>query len=293
MDYMRDSIEDEYGIRSLQDKILKIAVYIDTICREHGIQYCLMGGSALGALRHDGFIPWDDDLDIFMTPDAFEKFRTVFNKQGDKATFYLQQLMHRNEMIASAKLRLNHTAYIEEAIKDWNVHQGIFVDIFILHNCPNNRIGQFIQCVSAKYILAKGQSLKSVPYSGLKKYILAICKHLPRDFGIKHALKQLYKYNEKSTDYTCHFMGKAFFTKGIYKSEWFEQYKRVPFEKVELCIAEKAHEYLTERFGEYMKLPPKESIQMSQHAWKWDVAKDFAVYCENCDGSYHDEVDLV
>ena len=64
--YVRNDLEDSYGILKLQDKILEIMVYIDQFCKENDIKYFLMGGSALGAMRHKGFIPWDDDLDIFM-----------------------------------------------------------------------------------------------------------------------------------------------------------------------------------------------------------------------------------
>ena len=67
---MRGGLDDSWGFLELQDKILEIAVYVDRFCEEHGVDYCLMGGSALGAKRHGGFIPWDDDLDIFMTPDS-------------------------------------------------------------------------------------------------------------------------------------------------------------------------------------------------------------------------------
>ena len=88
--YMRES-EDTYGFLRLQDKILEVAKYVDFLCKEHDIDYCLMGGSALGAKRHGGFIPWDDDLDIFMTPDNYEKFRDVFMQYADQNRFYLQQ----------------------------------------------------------------------------------------------------------------------------------------------------------------------------------------------------------
>ena len=59
------------SVRLVQDKILETMKYIDKLCREHGIVYYIMGGTALGAVRHGGFIPWDDDLDIFMTPDQY------------------------------------------------------------------------------------------------------------------------------------------------------------------------------------------------------------------------------
>ena len=77
--------EDLWGYMKLQNCILHIAKYIDEVCEASNIEYCLMGGSALGAVRHKGFIPWDDDLDIFMTPNNYEKFRKVHN---NKSGFY-------------------------------------------------------------------------------------------------------------------------------------------------------------------------------------------------------------
>ena len=74
---------DDWGILKLQNCILNIAKYINDFCDCRGIDYCLMGGSALGAVRHKGFIPWDDDLDIFMTPENYERFRKAFNDEGD------------------------------------------------------------------------------------------------------------------------------------------------------------------------------------------------------------------
>ena len=104
MKYMRDNLPDDYGFVKLQDRILEICVYIDQFCQEHDIVYSLMGGSALGAKRHGGFIPWDDDLDIFMTPDNYEKFRKAFMEEGDKQRFYLQEYgLQKNGMVSCPK----------------------------------------------------------------------------------------------------------------------------------------------------------------------------------------------
>lgn len=290
--YMRAETADEYGIKELQEKILQIVVYIDDVCQKLGLSYCLMGGSALGAVRHQGFIPWDDDLDIFMRPEDYVAFKSFFEQSGDKDNFYLQELLERDGRIASAKLRMNNTTYIEEATQNWRIHQGVFIDIFMLHNTSNKKICRFFQCLSAKYLLAKGQYIKGVKYKGVKRIATIIAGVTPKNFGIKSALRRLYRYDGKTTDYVCHFMGKAFFQEGVYSTNYFNSTKRVQFETVFLNIPGKVHEYLQGRFGDYMKIPQKESIRIAQHALKWDTEKDFSEYV-NKERDFSDEKYLV
>ncbi len=289
---MRSELDDEYGILSLQERILEIAVYIDQFCRENGIDYGLMGGSALGALRHKGFIPWDDDLDIFMKPSQYDKFRKLFEEEGDHQKFYLQELSERDGLVASAKMRLNNTTYIETATKNYRMHQGVFVDIFLLHNCPSNRLLQYRQCFWGKYILAKGQSYKNIKYSGSRRIIMSLLRRLPKELFMKKALKEMYRYDNRKTNKVCHFMGKAFFKKGLFDASDFETTVPVKFETVILQNPVGADKYLRERFGDYMKLPSKETIKRDQHASRWDIDNNYTKYV-NKDNCYDDERILV
>ena len=85
---------DEFrNVKSVQKIILEVMKYIDSLCRSHGITYYIMGGTALGAVRHGGFIPWDDDLDIFMTPTEYEKFKKAFEVEKSPM-FVLQEWYH-------------------------------------------------------------------------------------------------------------------------------------------------------------------------------------------------------
>ena len=235
MKYMRENLSDDYGFLELQDKILEIMVDLDAFLSTHDIDYCLMGGSALGAKRHGGFIPWDDDLDIFMTPDNYEKFRTAFKEFGDKDKYYLQEWGASGGMVTIAKVRMNGTTYIEELLKDWDIHHGIYIDIFILHTCPNNKLLQMQQCLWAKYVIMKGLSQRNYARrGGFLGAALKLLKLLPDNFLVNHGLKQVYKYRNKSTNYYCNFLGKAVFKNAIYKKEWFEKTTYVPFETVTL-----------------------------------------------------------
>lgn len=288
--YMRDGLDPKYGFLELQDKILEIAVYIDKLCREYDINYCLMGGSALGAKRHGGFIPWDDDLDVFMTPDNYEKFRKVFNENGDKEKYYLQEWGLTDGMVTISKIRLNNTSYIEESLKKWDIHHGIYVDIFILHTCPDNKLQQIHQCLWAKYVIMKGLAIRGYNRrGGFLGFALKVMSRMPDRLWVKHGLKQVYKYRNKKTNYFSNFMGKAVFKNAIYKREYFENPEYVPFEKAELKAPEKLHEFLSERFGDYMKPPSPEKIKWEQHAESWDFDKPYFVG----DGTYSDEVKLI
>ncbi len=288
--YMREEHNDDYGFLKLQDKILEIMVDVDAFCADNDIDYCLMGGSALGAKRHGGFIPWDDDLDIFMTPDNYEKFRKCFYEKGNRDKYYLQEWGAVDGMVTIAKVRMNNTTYIEEALEKWDIHHGIYIDIFILHQCPNNKIAQMWQCLWAKYVIMKGLSIRGYNRrKGFLGFALKIIGMLPDKFLVKYGLKQVYRYRNKETNYKCNFLGKAVFKNAIYKREWFEETEYIPFERVRLKAPKGLHDFLTFRFGDYRKPPSPERIKWEQHAKEWD--------CENglytSAAVYKDEIELV
>lgn len=271
---VRPDLQDFYGILELQNVILNIAKYIHDFCENHSIQYCLMGGSALGAKRHAGFIPWDDDLDIFMTPDNYELFREKFEQFGDHKMFYLQELGASKGKVITAKLRLNNSYYEEEILKNWNIHHGVYVDIFILHTCPDNRLKRYWQYVWAKYLIVKGLANKEYKRRGRAVYcMLKLFKLLPKRFLLDYGLRQVYRYRDCNSKYFCNFLGKALMKNGVYLREDFEHVKPLPFETIELYVAAGLENFLSNRFGDYMKIPSPERIKYEQHATTWMLCK--------------------
>ena len=288
---MRSELKDTYKVLKLQNCILSIAKYLNDLCESHSVSYCLMGGSALGAVRHKGFIPWDDDLDVFMRPDDYERFREAFREYGDKEKYYLQEWGACDGMVTLAKLRLNTSTLIEKDLENWDIHQGVYVDIFILHTCPDNKAKRLNQYVWAKYLVTKGAANRGYKRGGGIGLLVSLCRLFPKRFLLKYALTQVYKYRDENSEFLCHFMGRALLKTGLYKRSYFEYTKKVPFETVFLSVPKEVESYLSDRWGDYMKIPPFEETLKYHHSWKWSDTEFFPGYKES--GDYKDEKNLL
>lgn len=293
MDIMRKETPDTYGIKELQGKILEVTLWIDKTCSDNGIDYCLMGGSAIGAKRHGGFIPWDDDMDIFMTSESYGKFRKLFN-HNRREGFYLQEWGKRDHMVTMAKVRMNNTAYIEEILEPLNIHQGIYVDIMVLHKCPANPLLRYYQYLCGRYVVAKGLADRGYcRRKDLAGMLLKVLSLLPKGFAVKSALKNIYHYDGEDTGYYCNFLGKSNFEKSVYPVEWIDDPQYAEFEMVSLKIPAQTENYLRKRFGDYMVLPSAERIAWEQHAKCYSLDTDFRKLLNRSYESFEDESKLI
>lgn len=284
--------EDSWHILGLQNCILNIAQYFDEFCEQRGIDYCLMGGSALGAVRHKGFIPWDDDIDVFMRPMEYRKFKDAFTDSGDLDTYYLQEWGGNTKHITFTKLRLNKSRYTEVDLEKYDIHKGIYIDIFILHSCPDSTVGHWWQYFWSRYLVLKSLANRNYMRHGMiGNVLLKPLKWLPKRAFVDFAISQIYRKSDVETKFFCHYLGRAGYSKGLYKCELFTHTKKVPFETIELRVPERVEEYLTERWGDYMKLPSKEEIAYFQHSSDWSDCEYFKGFNKN--GIYKDEANLI
>ncbi|MBO7309824.1 MAG: LicD family protein [Clostridia bacterium] len=270
-------------VRDVQEKILETMKYIDRLCRENGITYYIMGGTALGAVRHGGFIPWDDDLDIFMTPAEYERFKAVFNKQeSDK--FVLQEWRTTRKYLEYAKIRMNGTTFIEEHFKDFKeMHHGIYVDIMILHKVPDSKFLQKKIYYYSKFVTLYGLSQRNwKPKTRSQALVLKSLKILPCKLMAKMAYKAIYKYDSMTESFKyCYWITPARFKNGLFDEEFFASAVDIPFEDTVLLGSEKIKEYLEYRYGDYMKLPSKEQQKAAVHAMIYDTERDYREYLKS------------
>ncbi|MBO7293522.1 MAG: LicD family protein [Clostridia bacterium] len=268
------------NVRAVQGKILEVMKYIDRLCRAHGIEYYIMGGTALGAVRHGGFIPWDDDLDIFMTPTEYEKFKAVFEREGSEL-FVLQEWRTTKKYLEYAKVRMNGTTFIEEHFKDrTDMHHGIYVDIMILHKVPKGKLIQKLVYCESKFVTLYALSQRNwKPKTRGQAMMLGLLKILPCRLMARIAYRRIYKYDNRKENYRyCYWITPAKFRSGLFDASFFEKPVDIPFEDTVLLGSEKIKEYLEYRYGDYMKLPSEEARRAAVHAMVFDVEKDYREY---------------
>ena len=260
-------------LEHLQKVILTIAKYIDSLCKEHNIEYYLLGGSAIGAIRHKGFIPWDDDLDIVMDAQNYERFVDVCRTELDNEKYYFQE-GYKDWPMPFSKLKLRGTVLKEPAgfVNDSGV-EGIYVDIFKLENAPSSSIGQVWQYFCAKLLLCNCLLRRGWEKTTRIKRLMMIAS-LPLNISIIRCFfqNQVEKFNGKETDYRLFFAGRYRFHTSFYHKSIFEKPIMVPFEDIYLPVPVGYDEWLKQIFGDYMTPPPQDK-QVGLHLINVDFGK--------------------
>lgn len=147
-------------IKGLQEKELLILKELKRICDTNNLTYFLAYGSLLGAVRHGGVIPWDDDIDVCMNYSDYIRFKEVCSTQLGIDYFLQTDETAPNARMSYLKLRLNKSTLIVDHVVDRDMHHGISIDIYPLYNVPDNRFQRMIQlCASAVYMLFETDSV--------------------------------------------------------------------------------------------------------------------------------------
>ena len=250
--------------RDLQLKVLEIAKNIDEICKKNNIDYYIIYGSALGAVRHKGFIPWDDDFDIGMTYENYQKFIKICEKELDKNKYFLQTPETEEKYYLSfAKLRDITTTLVEEANKDKEITYGVYVDIFPLVGVPKNKIRRKILEINRAFAISANTNIIN------NKYLYTIFKIILKIVGKEKLLnicrKNCVKYSCNDHEDWCSIFDGDSIKSNMTTKEIMGTPTRVPFEDTYLPIPEKYDEYLRNIYNDYMKIPSKKEIKQREH----------------------------
>ncbi len=259
-------IYTEAQIKKLQSLEMMNLEEIKRVCEKIGVEFFAYGGTLLGAVRHKGFIPWDDDLDIAMTRDNYLKFIEKAPQYLSK-NYYLQTpYADKKTPFPYAKLRLKGTTYIEYINHKLDIEKGVYVDIYPIDNLPDDDNDYYRQ-YKAFHRLAVLYARRQSPYvdgdtrtaKGKIKQITKFClssvlKLIPQSKIIKTMDKIATKYNTSKTVR----MGNLYYPRPVNSFEQLYPLLECEFGASNIMIPSCFHQHLSLRYGDYMSMPPEE-----------------------------------
>lgn len=236
---------------------LDLADELKRVCEKNNIKFFMIAGSLLGAVRHNGFIPWDDDMDFGMLREDYNKFLAICNDELENEKYFLQTEYNTdNYPFNFSKLRLKGTSVIEEYSKNAERQHGIYIDIFPIDNVCENPIGKAIQY--RLFWIARNLLLRKCGYgkrSILNRFIYVIAKPFSINF-LKQAKRNIItKYSFRKTKYVVTSDGNYGLKKETLLREWVEQICDYNFEDRIYPGIKNFDNYLRYLYGNYMLIP--------------------------------------
>ena len=265
-----------------QAALLRLLREFDRVCKQLNISYVLYAGTLLGAVRHEGFIPWDDDLDVLMLREDYNRFLAEAPAVLDTETFYLQKEFSAHWPLFFSKLRLNGTTCLEKVHpKDSQMHQGIYIDIFPCDNACRTALGRRLQFAASKVVITKALDKRGYDTdSTAKKAVMALCRLLPQKPFLKMA-----QYGESNGDTVHTFLaGARKYDKNVIPRRFLTERCEVTFEGGRHPAPSDYDACLTMLYGDYMTLPPPEARVCKQHSILVDTEHSYEMYADYREG---------
>ena len=256
-------------IKRMQKLELDMMCELDRVCRKHNINYVIYGGTLLGAVRHGGFIPWDDDMDIAMLRQDYEKFKKYAKELDPDICFFQDHDTDPEYIWGYAKLRRTGTKYIRAGQEHLKYKNGVFIDIEPMDDVPQSLLLQIIMDLDLfllRKILWSRVAVKNE--TGLMKIIYSVLHLVP----VSYVFKRYRSYQRKSRNRSmnnvrilslpslgkCYVKTNPFSKKFSWPKKWILERKEYEFEGKKFYGPRDADAFLKYEYNDYMKLPPKE-----------------------------------
>ncbi len=267
-------------IRPMQLKGLEMALFFDEFCQKNNLTYFMCGGCCIGSIRNKGFIPWDDDVDVFMPRDDYERLKKIWvNTEEYSIQYTTEDFLTENQFLT---INANNTTFIKTYQMDLDINHGLVLDVLPLDGCPTGfkrKMQKLWALLYSLFIVGKAPENhgKTVYLGG--KILLSIFRGRKTRYKIwRFCEKQMTKYPISKCEYITELCSGPHYMQNEYPKEYFEKELRVDFEGYKLPIPVGYDGYLRMAFGDYMQLPPPEK-QVCHHEFEvMDMENSYRLY---------------
>ena len=278
------SNSNEVSVRAIQSKMLEILVYFRDFCEANGLKFVLCGGTCLGAIRHQGFIPWDDDVDVFMLREDYEKLQDLWEKNADTSRY---ACVRSNETInihhTATEIKDNNTTFINRHSVDSDIHHGLMIDVIPIDGVPDARWRKTLQMIDSMiYCCFNFQRLPE--HKGKLTYFatklaLGVFRSPKSRYRIwKAAEKRLSRYGTQHCSQVASFGEGTSIMRMRFPTQWFRDVSYLNFEGHRMPVPGNVDEYLKISFGDYMQLPPEEDRVARHNSVFVDLDNSYTQY---------------
>ncbi len=274
----------EVPVQDIQKKMLDILVYFRDFCKENGLGFVLCGGTALGAVRHQGFIPWDDDIDVFMLREDYEKLQDLWQKNADTSRY---ACVRSDDVInihhSATEIKDNNTTFINHHSVEDDIHHGLMIDVLPVDGVPEGKFRRILQMVNSMIFCCF--NFQRLPdHKGKLTYIatklaLGVFRSSKVRYKLwKSAEKRMSRYGTKNCKYVASLVEGATIMRMHFPTEWFTKVAYLDFEGYAMPVPGDVDEYLRITFGDYMQLPPEEERVARHNAVFIDLENSYTKY---------------
>lgn len=274
VDFIPDS-----QLQAVQQKALELLAFIVDYCENNNIVYYLGFGTLLGAVRHNGFIPWDDDIDVLMPRADYERF--IQNVAAALPAHFFLQNYNTDPWFwtDSSKLRNSDTTFIEESVAHLDINHGIFVDIFPLDGAKDEKTfrRRLAQLSRYQYWIRVFDRTPLPHPTRFDRFAAGLFRWATKKLTNAQLVAASDKVRSKESLENCPYCF-AFYADILYPVALFGQGKRLPFENLNCRVPDDAEAYLALQYGDYMQLPPYEERRAPHSAAKIDTKRSYKAY---------------
>lgn len=259
----------EYDIQKLRRIQLEILDEIDRVCRENGLTYFLAYGTLLGAVRHHGYIPWDDDIDVYMPRKDYERFQEIAASSLGPKYFFRNGKSDPKLWLKFGKVEKRGTVFLESRYLHADIEMGVYVDVFPLDNAVGNTLGTRLKYWLALKLEIMLWNKRGVSEAGwFKRFISGMFP-----YRFLHWFQDWVTRGNEKGKYFIHY-GAVAITRILMPKDAFLPVKRIPFEDKAYCVPGDSDKILRIFFGDDYMIPPPPEKRVTHQPYKVDLGDD-------------------